>query len=74
MSPRSGIQIAVVFCLLWSSENHDILPKVPYIYIKIHVFSRNLISTDSGLAAVITSDVVAKLQVRIPVGMDGNVP
>ena len=47
--------------LLWSAENHDILPKVPYIYIKIHVLSRSRISTDSDLAAVITLGVVAKL-------------
>ena len=55
--------------LLWSAENHDILPKVPYICTINHVLSRNHISTDSGLAAVITSDVVAKSQVRIPVGI-----
>ena len=60
--------------LLWSAKNHDILPKVPYTYIKIHVFSRNRISTDSGLAAVITSDVVAKLQVRILVGLGRKFP
>ena len=68
VSPRSGVLIAVVFCLLWSAENHDILPKVPYICTKNHGHSKIHISTDLGLAAVTTSDVVAKSQVRIPVG------